>query len=232
MTILEEWGITAEQLSKILQDNPSLRGMLFGYVAEIKLREMIAAFLNVSYMTKFDDHDRTKKGDLYVIYHGKAFDIESKSLQTATVKRDEDNQRWLGRAQVDASDKRTITLPDRTTMNTTLLLRGEFDILAVNCYAFENKWNFAFARNSDLPTSTFAKYTQVQKENLISSLIPVTWPPEPPFYTDLQQLLDKMLEEGRGKNPRDIAADAKEIITEQEDTTIKKKGKAKQTKLF
>lgn len=232
MTILEEWGITAEQLSKILQDNPSLRGMLFGYVAEIKLREIITAFPRVSYMTKFDDHDRTKKGDLYVIYHGRAFDIESKSLQTATVKRDEDNQRWIGRAQVDASDKRTIILPDGTTMNTTLLLRGEFDILAVNCYAFENKWNFVFAENSDLPTSTFAKYTQVQKENLIASLIRVTWPPEPPFYADLQQLLDKMLEEGRGKNPRDVATDAKEIITEQEDTIIEGKGTANQTKLF
>jgi hypothetical protein len=232
MTILEEWGITAEQLSKILQDNPSLRGMLFGYVAEIKLREMIGVFPNVSYMTKFDDHDRTKKGDLYVIYQGKAFDIESKSLQTATVARDETNQRWIAKAQVDASDKRTIRLPDETTMNTTLLLRGEFDILAVNCYAFENKWNFVFAENSELPTSTFPKYTQVQKENLIASLILVTWPPEPPFYANLQELLDKMIQEGRGKNPRDIAADAEKVITEQEDSTVNKKGKAKQTKLF
>jgi hypothetical protein len=44
--------------------------------------------------------------------------------------------RWQGKAQVDASDSRTISLPDGSTMKTTCLLRGEFDILAVNCFAF------------------------------------------------------------------------------------------------
>jgi hypothetical protein len=232
VTIFDEWGITATQFSKILKDNPSLRGMLFGYVAEIKLREIIAAFPNVSYMTKFDDHDRTRKGDLYVIYHNRAFDIEAKSLQTATVAWDETNKRWFGKAQVDASDKRTIILPDGTTMNTTLLLRGEFDILAVNCYAFENKWNFVFARNSDLPSSSFAKYTQVQKDNVIASLIAITWPPEPPFYTDLQALLAEMIEEGGGKDPKDVAADAEEIVIREDDPVPQKTSTTKQTKLF
>lgn len=218
MSILDEWGVSAEQLSEIIAQNPSLRGMLFGYVAEIKLRELIFSFPEVTYMTKFDDHDRKKKGDLYVIYQGRAFDIEAKSLQTAMVKRDEENGRWTGKAQVDASDRRLITLPDGSTMNTTLLLRDEFDVLAVNCYAFEQKWHFAFAKNSDLPTSSFKKYTQVQRENVIASLVSVTWPPEPPFRADLSALLAELVAEGGGKDPRAVAADAAEIVTEKMDT--------------
>lgn len=220
MSILEEWGVSSEQLSEIVAQNPSLRGMLFGYVAEIKLREIIASFPEVTYMTKFDDHNRKKKGDLYVIYRDRAFDIESKSLQTALVKRDEKTERWTGKAQVDASDRRLLTLPDGSTMNTTLLLRGEFDVLAVNCYAFDQKWHFAFAKNSDLPTSSFKKYTPVQRENVIASLVPVTWPPEPPFRADLSTLLAEMVAEGGGKDPQAVAADAAEIVTEETDTEV------------
>ena len=194
--------------------------MLFGYVAEIKLREIISSFPEVTYITKFDDHDRKKKGDLYVVYHDRAFDIEAKSLQTAMVKRDEKTQRWTGKAQVDASDRRLITLPDGSTMNTTLLLRDEFDVLAVNCYAFDQKWHFAFAKNSDLPTSNFKKYTPVQRENVIASLVPVSWPPEPPFHADLRALLAEMVAEGSGKNPRAVAAGAAEVVTEKTDVEI------------
>jgi len=204
LTVLDEWEITAEQLSQLLAENPSLRGMLLGYVAELKLRELIASFSEVSFTTKFDDHDRKRKGDLYIIYHGKAFDVESKSLQTATVRWDEENKRWIGKAQVDASDRRQIKIPDGTMLNTTLLLKGEFDILAVNCYAFEQKWDFIFARNSDLPTSTWRGYTEVQQEHLIASLISVTFPPEPPFYRDLRVLLDDMVRRGEGADPLDL----------------------------
>lgn len=204
MTILDEWGITPEQLTILLDENPSLRGMLFGYVAEVKLKEKIAAFPEVSFTTKFDDHNRKKKGDLYIIYRDRAFDLESKSLQTSSIRYDEENFCWSGKAQVDASDRRVIILPDGSELNTTLLLRGEFDILAINCYAFNKEWNFAFARNQDLPRSTYRRYTQVQKENLIASLITVTWPPRPPFYSDIRALLDEMTAGGEGSDPIDI----------------------------
>lgn len=201
MDILERWDITSNEITGLLDANPSLRGMLFGYVAELKLRQMISVYPDVSHMTKFDDHDRKKKGDLYVIYKGRAFDVESKSLQTNSIVQNPSTGQWFGKAQVDASDRRTITLPDGSTMNTTLLLRGEFDILAVNCYAFEEKWHFVFAKNSDLPCSTYSRYTPTQQECLIASLIPVSWPPSPPFVTDIRILLDEMVEAGEGRTP-------------------------------
>ncbi|HJW86817.1 MAG TPA: hypothetical protein VJ440_09310 [Candidatus Brocadiaceae bacterium] len=204
MTILEKWGITAERLTQVLEKNPSLRGMILGYVAEQKLKEIISTLTDVSFITKFDDHNRKKKGDLYIIYKNRAFNIESKSLQTNMVKRNEKTGAWEGKAQVDGSDRRDVIFPNGKKLNTTLLLRGEFDILAVNCYAFEEKWNFQFAKNSDLPCSTYKKYTKQQRNKLIASLVPVKWPPEIPFRSDLKSLLDEMVQAGLGQDPEKI----------------------------
>jgi transcriptional regulator with XRE-family HTH domain len=203
-TIMDEWKITADQLTLLLQENPSLRGMLFGYVAELKLREIISAFPEVSTIKKFDDHDRKRKGDLHIIYHDRVFSIESKSLQTRHIKYNPERQTWLGKVQVDASDRRVVTLSSGKTLKTTLLLRGEFDILAVNSYEFNKQWQFQFARNRDLPPSSYKKYTAEEQSALISSLIPVTWLPQPPFYSDLKALLDKMLEAGEGSDLSDF----------------------------
>ena len=203
-TIMDEWEVTANELTLLLQENPSLRGMLFGYVAELKLREIVSSFPGIKSMKKFDDHDRKKKGDLYVIYHHRAFNVESKSLQTSQIRWDEASQTWFGKAQVDASDSREVDLPSGKKLKTTLLLKAEFDILAVNCYEFNKKWQFQFARNRDLPCSTYKKYSEEERRALIASLIPVAWPPEPPFYNDLRVLLDEMLEAGEGSEPLDI----------------------------
>ncbi len=203
-TIMDEWKVTADELTILVQENPSLRGMLFGYVAELKLREIISAFPGVRSLKKFDDHDRKKKGDLHIIYHQRVFSVESKSLQTRQIKFDVENQVWFGKAQVDASDSRIVILPSGKTLRTTLLLRGEFDILAVNCYEFSKQWQFQFARNRDLPCSSYKKYTLEEQCALISSLISVTWPPQPPFHSDLKSLLDEMLDAGEGSDPSEI----------------------------
>lgn len=191
--ILERWQITADDLTKVVDENPSLRGILFGYVAERKLSQLLEAHADVSGLMKYDDHDRTHKGDRVVTYKGHKFSIECKSLQTKTVKRVGDQ--WVGRAQVDASDRRTVRLPDGSTLETTLLLVGEFDVLAVNLFAFRKEWRFVFAKNADLPTSTYHKYGPEQRKHLIASLVRVTWPPEPPFHGDIFDLLGKLAQE-------------------------------------
>lgn len=149
VSVLRRWGITAEELTKLVDENPSLRGIMLGYVAEHHLTKLLAASDQVSDSLKYDDHDRTKKGDRVVSYKGHRFVIESKSLQTNYVK-DLGDGKWAGKAQVDGSDRRTITFPDGTNLETTLLLPGEFDVLAVNCFAFGGTWRWAFCRNSDL----------------------------------------------------------------------------------
>jgi hypothetical protein len=191
--ILDEWEITPHDLTDLLQQNPSLRGMLFGYVAEFKLENLWLQRPEITSCFKYDDHDRRRKGDRLVVYKGEEFIIEAKSLRTNTIAFKDG--RWVGKSQVDASDRRRITLPNGIEMFTTCLIVGEFDILAVNTYHFENEWNFAFAKNKDLPRSSWGGYTPEQRRYLLATTVQVTWPPEPPFHEDLFELLDELIME-------------------------------------
>ena len=129
--------------------------MIMGYVAEFKLTKLLEVNADVSESMKYDDHDRTQKGDRVIVYKGHRFVLESKSLQTHSIRKD--GTRWTAKAQVDASDRRTVIFPDGTKLNTTCLRVGDFDILAVNLFALEGKWDFVFAKNSDLPRSSWKR---------------------------------------------------------------------------
>ena len=80
-TILEKWQISAEELTKIVDENPSLRGFMFGYVSEYKARTYFDGHENIEKLMKYDDHDRSSKGDISFIYKRKEFKIEAKSRQ-------------------------------------------------------------------------------------------------------------------------------------------------------
>ena len=190
-SILTRWDITDAELTAIVDSNPSLRGMMMGYVAELKLTRLLEGNAKVSESMKYDDHDRTHKGDRVIVYKSYRFVLESKSLQTNSVRKDGD--RWTAKAQVDASDRRTVVFPDGSKLNTTCLRVGEFDILAVNLFALEGKWDFVFAKNSDLPRSSWKRYKPKHRKQLLASLVPVTWPPEPPFYADLFPILEELV---------------------------------------
>ncbi len=71
INLLRDWQVSSKQISSLINQNPSLRGMLLGYIAELKLKELITLLPDISYTYKFDDHDRKKKGDLYIIYREK-----------------------------------------------------------------------------------------------------------------------------------------------------------------
>lgn len=191
--ILDRWELTHEEFTTIVDANPSLRGVTLGYIAEHKFHTMFLENPAVSKARKDDDHDRRRKGDRTFSYKGHEFIVEVKSLQTNLVKKQGDL--WVGKSQVDASDRRKVTFKDGSTLKTTCLLRGEFDVLAVNCYAFGNKWQFAFALNRELPKNTFRKYNPAQQDALLPTLIPVTWPPQAPFVTDPFVLLDRLAAE-------------------------------------
>ncbi len=191
-TILDRWDMTPEELTKLVEDNPSLRGMILGYLAELKLEKLWLSGDDVSEVTKYDDHDRKKKGDRVIRYKGQEFIFESKSLQSATIEKLQEE--WVGKAQVDASDRREIVLPDNSRVTTTCLRKGEFDILAVNVFAFEEKWRFVFAKNSDLPTSGYRRYSPYQRQHLLATLVTVHWPPRPPFHDEPFTLMNEIIQ--------------------------------------
>jgi len=194
-TILDRWEITANDLTSAVDSNPSLRGMLFGYIAEMKLTKLLEVNAHVSSSFKFDDHDRSKKGDRVVIYNGQSFTVESKSLQTNSIRKQDGV--WVGKAQVDASDRRKVELPTGKTVETTCLVVGEFDVLAVNLFAFEDKWRFIFAKNGDLPKTSFRGYRKGVRQFLLATLVTVTWPPTPPFHEDVFAVLEELIRERR-----------------------------------
>ncbi len=189
-SILRRWQLTEQELTEIIQQNPSMRGLMLGYIAEYKLRKMHfsdAIFANV---LKADDHDRKRKGDLTVTYKGHEFRIECKSLQTNSIKKTETG--YEGKYQCDASDRRKIKVGAKS-VETTCLLVGEFDIIAVNLFAFEENWRFAFALNDDLPRSTFQKYPPAIRRRLLATLMPVSWPLRPPYIESPMPLFERLL---------------------------------------
>ncbi len=191
-SVLQRLSITEFELTELVDANPSLRGILLGYVAEKKFHDLYLNHPDVTEAGKDDDHDRKHKGDRRIVYRGKPFIIEVKSLQTNHIK-NLGEDKWEGKSQVDASDSRDVVLPNKTKLKTTCLLRNEFDVLAINCFGFGNRWRFAFALNTDLPLNTFKNYTKYQRRHLLPTLIAVTWPLKPPFVDSPFKLLDRLL---------------------------------------
>ncbi len=191
--VLYRWDLTAEELTSIIDTNPSLRGFVFGYVAEYKLKRLYFSDARVSEVTKDDDHNREKKGDIRLTYRHKTFRIESKSLQTNTIKKD--GAKFSAIYQCDASDSRNVMFSDDSQVKTTCLRVGEFDLVAVNLFGFSKKWEFAFALNRDLPRSKFKRYTSLQQSELLASSMPITWPLIDPYVKDPFVLLDRLVDE-------------------------------------
>jgi len=192
-TILERWKITAEELTDVIDRNPSLYGFLLGYVGELQLRKQWFSDERVAQVHKFDDHDRRHKNDLSVHYLGTDFSIEVKSLQTNSIRQSEAG--YTGNFQCDASDRRPVILPNRKKVETTCLVVGGFDIVAVNLYAFRQQWEFGFALNRDLPRTTSKKYKPSEQKYLLATLVPISLPLQEPFVGDPFLLLDQLVAE-------------------------------------
>lgn len=189
-SILKRWGLTERELTEIVERNPSMRGLMLGYVAEYKLRKMHFSDPAFEGVHKADDHDRSRKNDLTFAYRGREFSVECKSLQTNSIRKTKTG--YTGKYQCDASDRREVALRGGRKVVTTCLKVGEFDIIAVNLFAFEEKWRFAFALNSDLPRSSYRNYSPAIRRQLLATLMPVTLPLTPPYLQSPIPLLDRL----------------------------------------
>ncbi|MFJ4968826.1 hypothetical protein [Streptomyces sp. NPDC088755] len=220
MGFLEDWDLSYDEINELLTDNPSLRSFVMGYAAEVKCRNMFfREHPDVSAIYKPDDHDRTEKGDLIITYRSHRFAVEVKSIQTVSMNRRRRSGNIEPYYQCDASDRRTVIFDDGSSVETTALLVGEFDVVAVNIHAFAGKWAFAFAKNEDLPTMEGASrgaargYTQHQQRNLIKTTIRIDLEPGAPYVRDPFVLFDQIIEERkRGEAPTQQA-----VIVEETD---------------
>jgi len=193
MSVLDRWKTTLAELNEIVSANPSLRGFLFGYVSEYKLRKLWFSDDRTSQVRKYDNHLRAKKGDISFVFDGEEMNVESKSLQTSSIRTT--NGTCVGRFQCDASDRRPVTLPNGEEVATTCLVVGEFDLLAVCLFEFVNDWVFAFAKNADLPRTSSTKYTPAQRQYLLRGTMEITWPLRLPFREEPFSLLEELARE-------------------------------------
>jgi hypothetical protein len=198
MGILEQWGVTLDEINDILAERPSVRGILLGFIAEYKLAQIwFSNDPRVDSLERYKNHDRTRASDLGFRYKGVLVSVQVKSLQSSSVLKTETG--YKGTLQCDASDRRLVHLPNGESVETTCLLVGGFDLLAVNLFEFGQEWRFAFAKNSDLPRTTSSKYTPEQRKFLLATSVRITWPLQPPFYEDPFTVLDIIVAEKSSK---------------------------------
>lgn len=166
---------------------------MFGFVAEYKLRKMWLQRRRILNVVRPRSHDRKQKFDFGFVYKGGAVRLEVKCLDAPKV-RIADGV-YSGTFQCNASDTTSVTLPDGRQVVTNCLPVGGFDILAVCLYAFGKTWRFAFAANTELPRTTWAKYTPAQQAWLLKSTMAISWPLKPPFEKNLFTVLDRLVAE-------------------------------------
>ena len=183
------WDAGQREFNEVFNRNPSLMGMMKGYMAEEKLKiDVLEDHPKVEGLFSPDDHDRDLKGDWRFDWEGEHIIVEVKCLQSNYVEAEQtldDKVRYTGKYQCDASDRREIELAHGNTVNTTLLEVGEFDILAVGVFEFGNEWNFVFAKNEELPRTSYHEYSEEAQERLIKGMHDIEYPlPEDSIYSE------------------------------------------------
>ena len=94
-SILHIWDIDEDYFTAVVRENPSLRGMILGYIAERKLKDLFISKAQTHNHRKDDDHDREKKGDLTLTYKDEEIIIEVKSLQTNSIQIQLPDGTWI-----------------------------------------------------------------------------------------------------------------------------------------
>jgi hypothetical protein len=181
----KKW-IESEALVQLITENPSLRGMTYGYVAE-------AAFVNflenlgITEHFKPDDHKKTKSDRTFNL-SGRQYTIQLKSLQTNSIREGEPGK-FTAKVQNDASDARKIKLPNGRKITTTCYQVGEYDVLGVSLQPFAEEWRFAFKKNKDLKRTTSKKYSKTAQKMLLATLEDISFPLTADWTEDLLAVL-------------------------------------------
>jgi hypothetical protein len=140
----------------------------------------------VTSVTKIPDRD-AEKGDFKVVYKGVPMTIECKSVTTSSVREDVLTQNWQGSVLVKNTDKREVTVEGIGTFQTTKLTRGQFDILAVCCFAVSGEWDFVFLENRFIPSAD-------ESYDLLKTQFTINPSTTPGLTHNLTKLLEKTLE--------------------------------------
>jgi hypothetical protein len=178
-----------QSLTSIIAEIPSVRGIVYGNVAEVKFAEwLVDRGVRTEDMSRDRDHLKTSS-DRTFNYKGRRLKLQLKSMQTNSIRQLE-NGSFTARVQVDASDRREVTLPNGHVVNTTCYVAGQFQVLAVPLQPFTSSWTFAFRLNDTLPRSNH--YSAEDNQYLLKTLVAITYPLDESagWSGDLFELLD------------------------------------------
>jgi hypothetical protein len=182
-------SLSKDELTSLIKEHSCVRGMISGYIAEMKFKEIISNHSDICYYYKPKDHDRTEnKADLVCDYKNRTITIQIKSIQTNSIKHKDG--KYIASVQNDASDKRRIVLPNNEEITTTNYKIGEYDILAVPLYVFTNEWVFAYKLNKNCRKSQSKKYSESQKQYLLATTEKISYPLADDWSLDFTKLLE------------------------------------------
>jgi hypothetical protein len=165
------------RLAACIDENPSFRGFLHGYISEEKLRDLLKATEGIENVAKIPDHS-LRKGDFAFSYLGKDFTIELKNLASRRLYPDILNGGVDGTVMLKSTDTKKIS----EELTTHHLPRGTFDILAVCTVTLDEQWTFKFILNKNVPSSDLGEdyltpafkinteYTPMLKDNILEVL--------------------------------------------------------------
>lgn len=195
-------SIPPQDLVYAIKDAPSLRGMILGYVAEYQFLQYLKNLGRFSDLSQPDDHDRTQnKADILISYTGIRISFQLKSIQTNSIAYLTGDELLIADVQNDASDKRTITLPNGHNVETTNYKVGDYDILAVPLFPFSGEWNFAYMLNSECRRTDSKKYNEEDKQFLLKTTERITYPLSSPWTNSLDEIILRACKHKKAKNP-------------------------------
>ncbi len=61
-TILDRWHLTADELTQIVDLNPSLRGIMMGYIAEFQVQKLLLDDVRISNIRNYTGAQATGRG--------------------------------------------------------------------------------------------------------------------------------------------------------------------------
>lgn len=192
ITIID--SVPPADLVQSIKRAPSLRGMILGYIAEEMFEKYVPAtygIIEAGDIEAHDDHDRRfNKSDRTIRNNGRLYRIQLKSIQTNSIKKNLENGRLQADVQNDASDSRTVVLPNGSSIITTCYARGDYDILAVPLFPFTGEWKYAYKRNIDCRSTSSPKYLEEDSKYLLATTEIIFWPLTDDWHTNLAHLLD------------------------------------------
>lgn len=164
-----------EILRSVLNNNPSARGLLQGYIAEEFLMAKLRQTVGVSDVAKIPDRHE-KKGDISLQYKGREITIEVKSARNPRPTPLE------GGFYSDVTVKKSDRSASPDGVITSCLEPGQFDILAISTYSLCGEWGYYFIASSNLPRSD--KFPGKLKSNLTINVKTT-----PFLYEDISKVL-------------------------------------------